>query len=337
MNKFLFFISFLLLSTLGACGNQDLTRESAEKLILGSEPMQNLKAEVYVHDDALKLGERLNWWRLRGIYVPERFGQNVENEFIGFIGGGFGNEKNRAIMAKPVTIFVSVTGIAGEENGTHRTVEFTWQYVDLPRLTRRLAVDGGLGKAKLQLYDDGWRVIEFSSILPNNSLYPLSDQDELDLAADLKTVEDNQAAEKQAAVEAQRQFNELRRLARTPTKIVTEKTFRGFSTLWGEALITVSISDVGVLTQASFKRSRVPRYNNRKEVFFFDIYRRGKFPARLHNDGTVEIGGAFVSSKSYDGGGHLEAIDSVNAAYSEWQGKFSKLLTKCPKGNQFVC
>lgn len=63
-----------------------------------------------------------------------------------------------AVLRKPAEVKIKVNGITG--SGLDMQAEYTWEYVNLPVVVKRLITIGGTGKANFKLYDDGWRLKE---------------------------------------------------------------------------------------------------------------------------------------------------------------------------------
>ena len=189
-------VLILLAFVLVSCGRPELARQDAAKLIENSSFFsEESNSTLLMHDNGKQLGFELGWWTFdRGNAVNFSPAIRSEGSAVTTCGWMF----DCMVVNKPVRIAVSVTGITGDTDQTVRTVAFDWQYKDLPPLSRRIAIQGGQGKAMFRLFDDGWRLAEIGSMTTHKSPYPLSEQDKQAIARDLASERERRAATEQA-------------------------------------------------------------------------------------------------------------------------------------------
>ncbi|MBK7687088.1 MAG: hypothetical protein IPJ25_14735 [Rhodocyclaceae bacterium] len=190
MSQLLLIVIALLLAS---CGRSDLSRQDAAKLIEKNSKFGEYKSNLLLQENAERQGIALGWWQMQGGAVVN-LSSTIRSEGSAVKRAMFGFGNAYLVLNKPAEVSVSVTGIAGDKNESSRIVDFDWQYKDLAPLSRRIAVQGGQGKAVFQMFDDGWRMVELLSITVSKSPFPLSEQEKQDIAKDIATVRDRLVA-----------------------------------------------------------------------------------------------------------------------------------------------
>ncbi len=336
--KFVTYLIAALTLNLFGCGEADLSRNDAAKVIAESPIMQKYRANVLLQKDAVEIGETLGWWnKLNG------WGAGIGNvtpilaeEVTTFKGLDFSRKDikpNHFELKNEVTIDVAVTGITGKKETAHRAVEFEWRYPQLPPLIKRLATQGGSGLAIFRLYDDGWRLVEVTNEVLSESPYPLSEEEKQSFASDISSENARRAAAQEAAENAKRAFAERLSLSRTPTREFGSYTFEGHSATWGNTLVNVKVSDVGLQIETRDRSG-----TELKEVRFSQIARPDDAAGYDTADNLI-IAGRFLSNKRSDKGSpdQMAAINGINKAFSEWKTTYADVVEGCASYRTWGC
>ena len=184
-----------------SCGQPDLSRQDATKLIETNSKLSEYKSNLLLHDNAERQGVALGWWEMEGGAVVN-LSSTIRSEGSEIKRAMFGFGNAYMVLNKPARVSITVTGIAGDKNQTSRSVVFDWQYSDLQPFSRRIAVQGGTGQAMFQLFDDGWRMVELLSMTVSKSPYPLSEQEKQDIEKEVALVRDRLDAAQKVAHES---------------------------------------------------------------------------------------------------------------------------------------
>lgn len=164
------FISSTLIFLAG-CGSQDLDRPLAEKLLKENETILAFQNNIPLHENADSIGQRLRWWeKLEDGFSTQALENGLNKDFTRL-------ELGRMIQAgvvAPAPIDIEVTGIIKSNSEVTAIAEFNWRYRDLNPRIAYIAIEGGVGKAMFQRYDDGWRISNSLDLKHNRTPYVLS-------------------------------------------------------------------------------------------------------------------------------------------------------------------
>lgn len=332
-------ISYILLIMfafiLASCGRPELSRQDAAKLIENNNKFGQYKSNLLLQENAVPQGMAFGWWQMQGGSVIN-LSPTIQSEGSAIERAMFGFGNAYMVLNKPAQISVTVTGIEGDNKQTTRGVAFDWKYKDLPPLSRRIAVQGGQGEALFQLFDDGWRMVELQPITVSKSPYPLSQQDQQDMAKDVDSERNRRATAEQAAAEAKRALDERIRLARTTTRVLSRHTLDATHGTWGKMIVDFTVTDVSVQIHQQFKQGFRPA-EERYEMLFSQ-FQRPYVPAGYDNNDYFWVGMTFLTDRGLKGSPqHTEIINAVNKSFSEWQTTHAQLISECPQSKTWGC
>lgn len=323
-------------------GNDEkLTRDLASKLIRQSGEAINQTRKVYLHPWFEYVGILLGMWNKYGdgdlrLTVKGRESFNA----IIFSESPIANlTKEQSIPA------IEVTGITDNPSEGMKIAEFSWKYINTSPAIKRFVVNGGLGKASIKLYDDGWRLVGLdwkASIQPMD----LTAQEQADQDKEIQEVANHRNALLHAATTNSRTLittNSVNLIGTfnfkdilTPVVVSdTDITFDYFQ--WdalfnrGEKRVSVKITYMTGISLAKGQPINFP-YNSKHQVLNVDLKR--SITDRIVSEGdeypltiwTKEDGRDqnytlyFTDKKERD-----RTADAISTAFSEWNDKYSEV------------
>lgn len=185
---------------LAGCGSQKLDRPLAERLIRENEAIIELQNKVTLNKNAETIGQRFRWWnRLTDGFSSQSLERGLNKEFIKI----FVNwEVGYVELTTPVQIAIEVTGVSTSKDDVRGLAEFKWRYQDLKPYVAYLAGEGGNGKAMLQRYDDGWRIVGFTDLARSQTPYALSEAQAREMHEEVARLEEQERIAKVKEAEA---------------------------------------------------------------------------------------------------------------------------------------
>ena len=132
----------LTISTISACGRNELSRAGAADLLQAHPAMVSLRSQAWL--GALQDGIDLDVWDSQWVLSARG------SEFFQSVGPGQG------LLTAQLAVNIEVTGIAPSTDITE--VQFRWTYENTSPELRSLIVSGGTGIATTRRFDDGWRL-----------------------------------------------------------------------------------------------------------------------------------------------------------------------------------
>lgn len=175
----MFFIFVLCLILLVGCSSSTLTRNQAKAVIEASKEYKEFSSGKnwislnLQQVEALKNVDCLRWEQYRNMYQTDTVltltdkGKKFFGASQGFLLAGgqpLGPMVMPLVLFKP--LIIEITGITGEKE--QKIVEYSWCWYppkSHPEEVRNIFLGYSFkGKAILGLYDDGWRVLMFSSV-----------------------------------------------------------------------------------------------------------------------------------------------------------------------------
>lgn len=138
----------LVAASISSCGAGPLDRNKAARL-LDQSPTMLGASEVQMRRYGFEKGVAQGMWDPRGQVAPAQ--------------AALFKGANATVLhlARPFSRkVIEITGITDMAPNGPKQVEFRWGNSGLPEEARRVATAGGSGAAVLQLYDDGWRVVQ---------------------------------------------------------------------------------------------------------------------------------------------------------------------------------
>ncbi len=310
--------------------DRDLSREKAAGLIETSAELNEYKTNLLLQDKAIQHGVDLGWWQVRGGAV-ENFTPRLSTEGSEVKRAMFGFGSAYLVLKAPVALAVMVTGIAGDRS--FRAAEFTWHYKDLPPLSRRIAVQGGVGRAAFRLYDDGWRLVELVSMTPSKSPYPLTDQDKQDIAKDLALERERRISAEKEAAEAKRALDERVRLARTATRVISRHALEGIHGTWGAMAVDLTVTNVSVQVHQRVKEVR--NQDSSFEIFFSQVWRENAIAA-VAQGSYLSVHDTLIITSDLERGSS-EVANAINQAFADWKTQHARLVRECANTPTWGC
>lgn len=341
-------LSAFVLFTLIACGKPELDRVEAKRLLESHVTISNFITRVPMHDDALDLGKKLQWWQYRTGFMPTNFRPELSREFVKFHDGDISRSYYSMELANDVTssisIDIEVTGITTGVKEDTRVIEYLWKYSRLPSLTSFIAVEGGSGKAFAQLYDNGWRIGEGFSLLPSTKKpYALTPEQEAYKVSTIANIEAARKSSAEARAQQIAEFNELVRRARISNDIQKTISFPGGQSWCCQLEVTVTIFNGGVtVAHQEVRNGGEKRIISTRSMLFSDMPKiSDDLPAvAAFKDGGMYLGGIQAvlrtSPDMLKAGPHVDALNAVNKTFAKWLNE-SGLYGKCPRSRKWGC
>lgn len=290
--------------------------------------LNKYRTNLSLQAGALETGVAHGWWTL-GRGDVGNLSPAIRSEAQQVQRGGYMK------LLKPANISLEVTGIAGDQKDSKRTVDFEWNYKDLMPLSKRVAVKGGTGKALFQLYDDGWRLVSIITITTAEAPYPLSPQERKVMLAEIAVERERKATAQRAANEARRAFENRIRLAQVSTRNISEHSLETKSATQGKTSVKVVVRYAVLRIEET-----IPRLKKTEtiEVRFAQL-KRNETVVASYNVGYLWIANRLVSvDREAEGSpAYTQAFNAANKAFDDWKTKYADVIAGCAHTSTLGC
>lgn len=198
---------------ISSCG-KPLSRDDAATLISGSNNFQRLRSSIpfrnqwdqTAHNEGVIAG------------YSGRYCSIADQRLLALLKDSncstFTAELRQPVSTPTIVVTGLTDAVLPSNSAKIKEVQFTWTYNSVPGPLNRFIISGGIGKALIRLYDDGWRLENLDLSPSTNAPYILSESEKKEAQQQMamRQEELNREAE-QARIEAERVRAEQERVA----------------------------------------------------------------------------------------------------------------------------